>query len=182
MEWGCQVRFFFYNERRKAHNNRMSWIDDREQQYRTRQAGEDAKNQLQLHKADVVKAKARPTLDHLVEVVKAQVAEFLEKAKDEPDRRVDFTAKPSGGFKLSRLSYPSVELECALNGAMLKVTQVYCPMQDAKPALTESYLRFEVDESDNVVIADHRNGKGFTSLENVSRFLIEPVLYPKAHY
>ncbi len=154
----------------------MTWIDDGEMAYRQKKASQDTAQQMQLHHADVLGAKARPLLDELVEVVARDVANYSERFKADPQQRVDFTRMPSGGFKLDKAHYPAASVECSLEGDQIKVVRSSRPGPMLEANVRPAYLRLEVDSNDNVVVKAPP-GKSFVSLDDVSRYLIARVLF-----
>lgn len=173
---GFRLRLFFTIEAQRGDNGSMSWIDDGERKYREQKATQQTQQQIQLHKAEVLQAKARPVLDQLVEVVARDVLNYSERFKTDPERRVDFTKKSSGGFKLDKAHYPAASVECSLEGDQIKAVHSHRPGQMSEANITPSYLRLEIDGNDNVTIKPPP-GETFTSLDDVSRYLIERVLY-----
>ena len=149
----------------------MTWIDDGEKAYREKKASEDTAQQIQLRNTEVLRAKARLFLDELVEVVARDVANYSERFKADPEQRVDFTKKPSGGFKLDKAHYPAASVECSLEGDQIKVVHSSRPGPMSEADVRPSYLSLEVDSNDNVVVKAPP-GKSFVGLDDVSRYLI----------
>lgn len=154
----------------------MTWIDDGEMAYRQKKTSQDSAQQLQLHHADVLVAKARPLLDELVEVVARDVANYSERFKADPQQRVNFTKMPSGGFKLDKAEYPAASVECSLEGVQIKVVRSSRPGPMLEADVRLAYLGLGVDSNDHAVVKAPP-GKSFVSLDDVSKYLIARVLF-----
>ncbi len=154
----------------------MTWIDDGEVAYRQKKASQDSAQRTQLRGTEVLLAKARPFLDELVEVVARDVANYSERFKADPEQRVDFTKKPSGGFKLDKAHNPAASVECSLEGNQIKVVHSSRPGPTSEADVKLSYLSLEVNSNDNVMVKAPP-GKSFVSLDDVSRHLIARVLF-----
>ena len=128
-------------------------------------------------KAKVLEAKARLLLDAIVDVVTKDVADYSERFKGDPTRKVDFNAKPSGGFSLYKSHYPAASLECTLEYGNTQIKALYAFRNgEMSEAITRPVLlALEVDVNDNVFVrASDRN---LTTTADVSRYLIEKVLF-----
>jgi hypothetical protein len=154
---------------------RMSWIDDGEQEYRARMAKQQAQDQIQLHRAEVVRVKARDFLDELVKVVARDVADYSQRFADFPERRVQFNPKATGGFKLEKPNFPSASVECSLKGDHIEAAYEYRTSNMSEPKISTVRLRFEVDAADNLIVK--AGNQDVTGMDAVSEHLIRKVLF-----
>ena len=154
------------------------WIDDKERELRNGQQVERERADLQLHKARIVEAKGRDVLDALVNVVRRDVDSYAEKFKSEPDRRVDFSEKPSGEFEVYKSVFPAASVKCTLDLPAQAIIAHYTFTRDQSTPPRERWQRIElrVDAADNIELRSER--RHFSNLDEVSRFLIEPILFP----
>jgi hypothetical protein len=157
------------------------WLDERiahflEQRDAEHQARRPAA-ELEAHKADVLRVKARPLLDDLTAQVQHDFERYDGNFHDEPERQVRFTPKPAGGFKLSKAHYPAVDMECSLDLATRAIKAEYTMLSTAHgtPHHQTIDVFLDVDTRDHVVInvGKHR----VRSLGDLSRILIERVLF-----
>src|SRR5688500_19509787 len=91
------------------------WIKGRRQAYESKKQAEQDAGRLQVHKADVLKERARSVLDGLTDIVARHVEEYQQEFDGIPEQRVDFNRKPSGGFTLYNTKYPAASVECTLD-------------------------------------------------------------------
>ena len=155
----------------------MVWIDDEEKQYRERRKAKKREEDLQCDRAEAIRAQARPLLDALVEVVESDVKNYSERVKDDSERRAVFNRKPSGGFKLDRLHYPSASVDCSLDLDNEQIRAEYGFRKDGTSQTRREHvsLQLDVDESGNVEIKNP-DGVVCTRYE-ASRLLIQHVLF-----
>ena len=157
------------------------WLEDRITHLREQRDAEQLAKlpaaQLEAHKAEVLRSKAHPLLDELTEIVKADFGRYDENFRDEPERQVSFTAKPAGGFKLSKPHYPAVEMDCSLDLASRAIRAEYVMTAStyATPHNQTIEVVLDVDWHDHVTmsVGKHR----VRALGDLSRILIERVLF-----
>ncbi len=154
------------------------WIDDKERELRNGQQVERQRADSQLHKARIVEVKGRDVLDALVNVVRRDVDRYKEKFKSDLDRRVDFSEKPSGEFEVYKSVFPSASVKCTLDLPAQAIVAHYAFTRDHSTPPRERWQRIElrVDAADNIELRSER--RHFSNLDEVSRFLLEPVLFP----
>lgn len=154
------------------------WLSDRERAYRERKASEQVETKAQLHKAKILEANARRLLDELTSVVQRDVTRYSEKFKDDADRQVSFSAKPSGGFKLEKSHYPAAAVETSLERSNDAIIAIYRMRRSNNSEVFEKTVRIalKVDANDNVLM-ERPGGHNTSDLEDVSRALIEDVLF-----
>jgi len=157
------------------------WLEERIAHLREQQDAEQlAKRpaaELEAHKAEVLRSKARPLLDELTEIVTTDFGRYDENFRDEPERQVSLTVKPSGGFKLVKLHYPAVDMECSLDLASRAIRAEYIMTASTygTPHHQTIEVILDVDWHDNVTLSvgKHR----VRTLGDLSRILIERVLF-----
>lgn len=171
------IRFAFANTAQQCDNrSTMTWINDAEQKYRDKKAKQDTTAQLQLHKADVIRAKGRRYLDELVQVVDRDVADYRARFQGDPSRDVQLTKKPSGGFKLDKATYPAASVECFLETGSIRAVHVFRADDNSPNQGGPTHLQFQVDDNDNLTVRASDRGQ-MANLDQVSQYLIERVLF-----
>ena len=153
------------------------WINDREKAYQAGLTEQRRRDELTRHRDSVLKAQAGPFLDALTTQVEQDVAAFHAQVED-PQRRVEFVAQPAGGFKLHRSHYPVIMLECVLahNEPILVVESSFTRSEGSGATTKTERYQLRTDVNDDLV-ATHV-GRQQMSIADLSRALIEPVLYP----
>lgn len=153
------------------------WLDDLEAGYRRQKTRQELSSELQLHRAQVLKNKARGLLDQFTAIVKHDVERYSEKFKNEPERRADFNAKPSGGFSLHKMHYPAASIECMLDvsSSVIRADSTFRPNSDSPTQQATNVIRLGVDSNDNITM--EYGGRPIATLEELSRTLIAPVLF-----
>ena len=154
----------------------MTWIHDKEKQYRERRKAKKLEEDLQCDRAEAIRAQARQLLDALVEVVESDVKNYSEGCKDDSERQVSFARKPSGGFKLDKLRYPSASVDCSLDLDNEQIRAEYGFTQDRASQTRREHvsLQLDVDANGDAVI---RTSSGVVSPDEASRLLIQHVLF-----
>ena len=154
------------------------WIDEKERELRNGQEVERQRADLQLHQARIVEAKGRDVFDALVNVVRRDVDRYTEKFKSDPDRRVDCSEKPPGEFEVYKSVFPAASVTCTLDLPAQAIVAHYVFTRDQSTPPRERWQRIElrVDAADNIAL--HSNLRHFSNPDEVSRFLLEPVLFP----
>ena len=158
----------------------MTWIDDEEMQYReqsnVKKQEHEHEEESQRHRAEVIRTGGRQLLDALVEVVESDVKNYSEGCKDDSERQVSFARKPSGGFKLDKLRYPSASVDCSLDPHNEQIRAEYGFTQDGGSQTRREHvsLQLDVDANGDAVI---RTSSGVVSLDEASRLLIQHVLF-----
>ena len=155
-----------------------NWIDDKERELRNGQQLERQRADLQVHKARIVEAKGREVLDALVNVVRRDVDRYKEKFKSDADRQVDFSEKPPGDFEVYKSVFPAASVKCSLDLSTQAIVAHYAFTRDRSRPPRERWQRIElrVDAADNIELRSER--RHFSNLDEVSQFLLEPVLFP----
>lgn len=168
------VRLLFVAQRELCDTAQMAdWIKNKAQTYQRSQNAAQTAEEVRLHKAKLIEARARELLDKITEAVRRDVAEYQEEFKNHPERRVTFNAKPSGGFKLDKSHYPAAYVETSLEGNRIRADYMSRHSSESPTQRHTKYLGFEVDINDDICVrADDRN---FSNFEDISRYLIEPV-------
>ena len=117
------------------------------------------------------------TFSTLVNVVRRDVDRYKEKFKSDADRRVDFSEKPSGEFEVYKSVFPSASVKCTLDLPAQAIVAHYAFTRDDSRPPRERWQRIElrVDAADNIELRSER--RHFSNLDEVSRFLLEPVLF-----
>ena len=155
-----------------------NWIDDKERELRNGQQLERQRGDLQVHEARIVEAKGREVLDALVNVVRRDVDRYKEKFKSDADRQVDFSEKSSGDFEVYKSVFPAASVKCTLDLSTQAIVAHYAFTRDRSRPPRERSQRIElrVDAADNIELRSER--RHFSNLDEVSQFLLEPVLFP----
>ena len=157
------------------------WLDERVKQFLDQKEAEQLARrsaaELETHKTEVLRLKARGLLDALTARVKNDFERYDEHFRNEPERHVSFAAKPSGGFQLSKNHYPTVKMESSLADESRTIRAEYIMMLSA--AGTPHHLTvdviLDVDGHDNLSM--HVGKQRVETLEDLSRILIERVLF-----
>ena len=155
-----------------------NWIDDKERELRNGQQLERQRADSQVHEARIVEAKGREVLDALVNVVRRDVDRYKEKFKSDADRQVDFSEKPPGDFEVCKSVFPAASVKCSLDLSTQAIVAHYAFTRDRSRPPRERWQRIElrVDAADNIELRSER--RHFSNLDEVSQFLLEPVLFP----
>lgn len=172
-----KVRFVFANKAQQCDNQAtMSWIDDGERNYLEQKAKSDTTAKLQLHRAEVIRAKSRRYLDDLVELVERDVADYKARFQGDPARDVQFTKNPSGGFKLDKATYPAATVEIFLEGDAIRAVHVFRRDGNSANHGGPTYLQFQVDDNDDLTVRTSDKGQ-LAMLDQVSQYLIQRILF-----
>jgi hypothetical protein len=155
----------------------MSWIDDGLKATKENEDRKRLATQRQLHIAEVRKAKARGLLDKITAAATEAVNDYRAKTEGQSERRVDYTAKPSGGFELSKPFYPAASVECTLDAAaaVLNIVRSFSANAEAQTQITRSALQLKVDDSDDLWVV-LESGQMATP-EKTAENLLRPVLF-----
>jgi hypothetical protein len=163
-------------------NPRMAdWMDEREKAHQRQQESQNREADLQLHRYKILEAKSRPLLDALAAQVGKDVERYNDKVGSDASRRVQFFANPSGGFKLERPHFPSASLHCNLPHGATAIIADYAFTLNHESGTHTWVVPFPlgVDSGDNLMIGKpDGSGVKFANLADVSKALIERVLYP----
>jgi hypothetical protein len=149
------------------------WIDALGNDDEQRRKTEAFHNQLQFHRAEVVRQKRGALWISLMNVINRDVEKFRTTFKGR--RSVEATTISELGIRLYKTPFPTVlmDAEIPLNGTSIKVTYTRTFNQSSPMERTGESFELTVDESDSVHIS--HNGRRFSNLDEVSRFLLEPV-------
>ena len=161
----------------RCDNIAMSWLDDELKRERAAEQRADQQARLQLHRAEVVRAKGPELLDALTNTVEKMVQDYSIKTADDPKRRAQFTRNPIGGFSVRKSHYPATSLDCALSSDSMAIVVVRTLTQNGQSSTTErrDLLGMAVNERNDVTIyVDDRPWTVSDAAEN----LLRPVLFP----
>ncbi len=108
-----------------------------------------------------------------MDVIKRDVEKFQTKFNGR--RSAEFTSVSELGFRLYKTPYPTVVMDAGIppDGTSIEVTYIRTFNISAPMEKSEESFELTIDQSDNLVIA--HNGRRLSSLDQVSRFLLEPV-------
>jgi hypothetical protein len=150
------------------------WIDALSDEEEKRRKSEERHSQSHFRRAEVIRQKKDELWTSLMTVIYRDVEKFCAAFKGR--RSAELTTLPTGlGFRLYKSPFPTVlmEAEIPVNGTNIKVSYSRTFNQISPMERVEETFELTVDQSDNLLIA--HNGRPFSSLDKVSRFLLEPV-------
>jgi hypothetical protein len=109
----------------------------------------------------------------LMSVLNRDVKKFRTKFKSR--RSIEFTAVSELGFHLYKTPYPTAVMDAGIPPDETSIEVTYTKTFNLNSLMERADEPFEptIDNSDNLVIA--HNGRRFSNLDDVSRFLLEPV-------
>jgi hypothetical protein len=149
------------------------WIDSLGDDEEQRRKSEARHAQLQSRRFDVIRQNKKALWASLMNVINRDVEKFQTKFKGR--RSAEFTSVSELEFRLYKTPYPTVLMDAGIppDGTSIEVT--YIRTFNLSSPMEKSVESFEltIDGSDNLVIA--HNGRRFKNLDQVSRFLLEPV-------
>ena len=130
----------------------MSWIKDGLKTTQDNDERDRLAAERQLHIAKVRKAKARDLLDRITAAATAAIEEYRAATTGQDKRRVDYSEKPSGGFKLYKPYYPAASVEISLDTTVdvLRVERSFTPSSNARVQAIQSTLQLQVDDQDDL--------------------------------
>ena len=161
----------------------MTWIDDEEKQYReqsnVKKQEHEHEKESQRHRAEVIRIEGRPLLEKLVDVVDRDVKNYNESFEKGSKRWAQFNRKPSGGFKLDKLQYPSASVDCSLDpdpdNEQIRAEYGFTQDRASQTRREHVFLQLDVDANGDVVI---KNSDGVVyTVDDASRLLIRRVLF-----
>jgi hypothetical protein len=149
------------------------WIDELGDDDEQRRKTEERHNRLQFHRYDVVRQKKPELWASLMNVINRDVGKF--RTKFAGRRTIEFTDIPGLGFRLYKTPFPTVlmDAEIPLNETSMKVSYTTRFTHASPMERSEESFELTVDNSDNLIIM--HNGRVFSDLDEVSRFLLLPV-------
>jgi hypothetical protein len=149
------------------------WIDALGDDDEHRRRSEERHTQLQFHRAEVIRLKKNALWASLMSVINRDVEKFQAKFKGR--RTAELTRVADLAFRLYKSPYPTVlmDAEIPFNGTSIEVTYIKTFNLSSPTEKAEESFELTIDQSDNLLIA--HNGRLFSSLDDVSRFLLEPV-------
>jgi len=149
------------------------WIDLLGEDDEKRRQSEARHTQQQFHRFDVIRQKKAALWASLMNVINRDVDKFQTKFKGR--RSAEFTSVSELGFRLYKTPYPTVVMEAGIppDGTSIEVTYIRTFNLSSPMEKSEESFELTVDPSDNLVIA--HNGRKLANLDQVSRFLLEPV-------
>ncbi len=149
------------------------WIDELGNDDGQPDKSEELHTRALFHRAEVIRQKKHALWTSLMNVIHRDVEKFGTKFKGR--RSIELTAVSELGFSLYKSPFPTVLMnaEIPFDGTSIKVSYITTFNQLAPMERTSESFELTVDESDNLLIA--HNGRLFSNLDAVSRFLLEPV-------
>jgi hypothetical protein len=149
------------------------WIDDLGNDDEQRRKSEALHTNVQFHRAEVIRHKKVALWTSLMDVISRDVEKFRTKFKGR--RTVELTLVPELGVRLYKSPFPTVlmDAEIPFNGTSIKVSYIRTFNQISPMERSSESFELTVDRSDNLLIA--HNGRLFSNLDDVSRFMLEPV-------
>jgi hypothetical protein len=154
------------------------WLDKQEEAYRRRREQQQLQDQVQLHRADVLTAKGRQYLDDLTAAVQKDVERYQQRFVGDEERRAEFNAKPSGGFRLAKPTFPSASVEVSLERNEIVAAYSFRKSSNNSGDQRRETFKFHVESNDELRLMV--DGKPLQSLEEASQRIIERVLFPDA--
>jgi hypothetical protein len=153
------------------------WMDQELKRQQLEVDQEELAKRRRLHQDEVVKEKGPNLLNQLTEAVAVVVKEYQSRTADNPQKRVDFTEHPSGGFALEKPFYPAGRVNCTLDVEHGIIVSTTVLMLD-KSTGRRQHLDFNiaVDQYDEVSIV--KDGVSLT-LTKAAELLVRPVLFPR---
>lgn len=143
----------------------------------------DAEKQVNLaaegqrHRAAVVEQQGPELMLRLVSAIRAAVEEYKEKAHVGSDE-IDFEPLPSGSFRVTKVTFPRVDLECHpdYDGHVVYCNRAQVDSHESGARELEFALRITADDLDHLELGDdHRT---FGNVDDAAEFLLKPVLFP----
>ena len=155
------------------------WIDEGLRQEAAREEQAPLVTARQRHRATVIKQRAPALMFRLVSAIGAAVEEYKQKAGVGRDE-IDFEPLPRGSFRVTKLTFPSVDLECHADydGHVVYCNMAQTDSHESGARELEFVLQIVADDLDNLTFR-HEN-RSFTNVEDAAEFLLKPVLFPVA--
>lgn len=149
------------------------WIDSLGDDEEQRRKSEARHTQQQFHRFEVIKQKKGALWTSLMSVINRDVDKFQTKFKGR--RSVEFTSVSELGFRLYKTPYPTVVMDAGIppDGTSIEVTYIRTFNFSSPTEKSEESFELTIDQSDNLGIS--HNGRRLANLDQVSRFLLEPV-------
>jgi hypothetical protein len=154
------------------------WLDKQEEAYRKRREQQQLQDQVQLHRADVLKEKGRQYLDDLTAAVGRDVERYQHRFAGDEQRRVEFHVKPSGGFKLTKPTFPSASVEVSLERDEIIASYFSRKSSSFSGDERRETFKFQVEANDELRLSVA--GIPVLRLEDASQRIIERVLFADA--
>jgi hypothetical protein len=149
------------------------WIDALSADEEKRRKAEELRTQSHFRRSEIIRLKREPLWASLMTVITRDVEKFRTAFKGR--RSVELTTIPGFGFRIYKTPFPTVlmEAEIPAGGTILKVSYSRIANHMAPMERVEETFELTVDHSDNLLLA--HNGRAFSDLDRVSRFMLEPV-------
>jgi hypothetical protein len=154
------------------------WLDKQEEAYRQRRDQQQLQDQVQIHRADVLKAKGRQYLDDLTAAVQRDVERYQQRFTGDEERRTELHVKPSGGFKLTKPTFPSASVEVSLDRDEIVASYSFRKNSSNSGDQRRETFKLYVESNDELRLTV--GGKPLQTLEEASQRIIERVLFPDA--
>jgi hypothetical protein len=148
------------------------WIDALGNEDELRRKAEEHHRRTHFRRAEIIAQKKPDLWAALMTAIQRDVEKF--RTKFAGRRTVDLTMIPEFGFRLYKSPYPTVLLEAEIppDGTSIKVTYTTVFNHISPTERSEESFELAPDRAENLVIS--HNGRVFSSLNDVSRFLLEP--------
>ena len=163
----------------KVHNRPMGhkWIDEGLGQAPDREKQEALAAERQLHRAIVIKQQGPDLMLRLVSAIRAAVEEYKEKAHVGSDK-LDFEPLPRGSFRVTKVGFPSVDLECHpdYDGHVVYCNMVRIASRESGASEMDFGLQITADDLDNLEL--RHDNRPFANVDDVAEFLLKSVLFP----
>ena len=155
------------------------WIDEGLREEAAREQHAPLVAARERHRAMAIKQRAPELMFRLVSAVGAAVEEYRRKASVGRDE-IDFEPLPRGSFRVTKLTLPSVDLECHpdYDGHVVYCNRAQTDSHERGARELEFVLHIVADDLDNLMLC-HQN-RSFTNVEEAAEFLLKPVLFPVA--
>ena len=155
------------------------WIDEGLRQEADREQQAPLVIARQHHRATVIRQRAPELMFRLVSAIGAAVEEYKRKASV-GSGEIDFEPLPRGSFRVTKLTIPSVDLECHpdYEGHVVYCNRAQTDSRESGARELEFVLQIVADDLDTLTLC-HEN-RSFTSVDEAAEFLLKPVLFPLA--
>ena len=152
------------------------WIDEGLRQGAIREQQAPLVAARQRHRATVIRQRAPELMFRLVSAIGAAVEEYKRKASVGRDE-IDFEPLPRGSFRVTKLTLPSVDLECHpdYDGHVVYCNRAQTDSHERGARELEFVLHIVADDLDNLTLRhEHRS---FTNVDEAAEVLLKPVLF-----
>ncbi len=153
------------------------WIDEGLRQTADREQQATQVAERQRHRAAVIERQAPELMFRLVSAIGAAVEEYKQKASVGSDE-IDFEPLPKGSFRVTKLTLPTVDLECHpdYDGHVVYCNMIRTESHESGARELEFVLQIVADDLDNLGM--RHESRSFTNVDDAAEFLLKPVLFP----